>query len=152
MKIRADQRGFTLIELVLIIIILGVLAAVAIPNFINMQTDAQAAANVGWVGGLRSCLSINYAAERLGKTVAVSATTAAGPALPASGDTAAEINTCVSGSSMPGSLTAAGATWTGVSPLIAGGTPTSSTWTLTAGAAAGDPITIVCDNSATHNC
>lgn len=37
------QKGFTLIELVLVIVLLGILAAVAVPRFINLQNDANAA-------------------------------------------------------------------------------------------------------------
>ncbi len=48
------QRGFTLIELVMVIVILGVLAAVAIPKFVDLKGDAQAAALQGVVGGLNS--------------------------------------------------------------------------------------------------
>lgn len=154
MKILRNNKGFTLIELVIVIVVLGVLSAVAIPQFINMQQDAQAASNVGWVAGLRSCLAINFAGEVLGKVVTPSATTVAGPALPASGNTVGEIDACVTGSARPASLVGVGTgtTWVGLSPLIAAGNPTSSTWTVTAGAALGDPSTIVCSNPTTNNC
>ena len=58
------QRGFTLIELVMVIVILGVLAAVAIPKFVDLKSDAQAAAVKGVAGALSSGSSINYAAYK----------------------------------------------------------------------------------------
>ena len=57
------QRGFTLIELVMVIVILGVLAAVAIPKFVDLKSDAQAAALQGVVGGINSASAVNYAAK-----------------------------------------------------------------------------------------
>jgi MSHA pilin protein MshA len=57
------QRGFTLIELVMVIVILGVLAAVAIPKFVDLKGDARAAALAGVAGGLNSAAAINYASR-----------------------------------------------------------------------------------------
>jgi MSHA pilin protein MshA len=57
-----QQRGFTLIELVMVIVILGILAAVAIPRFVDLRTDAYTAASQGVAGGLNSANAINYGA------------------------------------------------------------------------------------------
>ena len=57
------QRGFTLIELVMVIVILGVLAAVAIPKFVDLGADAKTAALQGVVGGIDSASAVNYAAR-----------------------------------------------------------------------------------------
>jgi prepilin-type N-terminal cleavage/methylation domain-containing protein len=57
------QSGFTLIELVMVIVILGVLAAVAMPKFVDLKGDAQASALQGVVGAMNSAMSINYAAR-----------------------------------------------------------------------------------------
>ncbi|HBI21643.1 MAG TPA: prepilin-type cleavage/methylation domain-containing protein [Legionella sp.] len=54
-----NQRGFTLIELVMVIVILGILAAVAIPRFIDLAGNAQQAAVQGVAGSLASASAIN---------------------------------------------------------------------------------------------
>jgi MSHA pilin protein MshA len=55
------QQGFTLIELIVVIVILGILAATALPRFINVQTEARIASVNGVAGGLRSAVSLVYA-------------------------------------------------------------------------------------------
>jgi prepilin-type N-terminal cleavage/methylation domain-containing protein len=58
MNIRKDKKGFTLIELIIIIIILGILAAVAIPKYLDMRQDAVNATVKGILGGMRGANSI----------------------------------------------------------------------------------------------
>ena len=71
------QNGFTLIELVVVIIILGILAVTAAPKFINLQTDARASTLDGMKGALQGANTILYSKAAIqGKETADGGTTA----------------------------------------------------------------------------
>jgi len=57
---RSEQRGFTLIELVVVITILGILAAFAIPRFASLETEARIAAIQGLAGSVRSSAALAH--------------------------------------------------------------------------------------------
>ena len=88
---QAKQSGFTLIELVVVIVILGILSAVALPKFINLSGEAAQAAAQGVAGAVSSATAINYAARK------ASATAGAGP-----------ITTCALASASAGTLLSGG--------------------------------------------
>ena len=61
MRIIRRTKGFTLIEVVLVITILGVLAAFAVPRFADLKSGARAAALDGMVGSIRGGAAMAHA-------------------------------------------------------------------------------------------
>ncbi|MDD4910997.1 MAG: prepilin-type N-terminal cleavage/methylation domain-containing protein [Sideroxydans sp.] len=57
-RIRSSVSGFTLIELIVVIVILGILAAVALPRFANLGGDARAASIQALAGAVRSSVAV----------------------------------------------------------------------------------------------
>ncbi|MCT7940985.1 pilus assembly FimT family protein [Shewanella holmiensis] len=60
-----NQRGFTLIELVVVIIILGILAVVAAPKFLNLSTDARISTLSGLSASVKTANSLVYAKSQM---------------------------------------------------------------------------------------
>ena len=60
-----NQAGFTLIELIMVIVIIGILAAVAVPKFVDLSGQAQQSATIAQAANLGSAVTMNFANKRV---------------------------------------------------------------------------------------
>ncbi len=68
---KTSQKGFTLIELVVVIVLLGILGVTALGKFQDLSVDAQTAANAGIASELSASSAINYAARQLDQSAGI---------------------------------------------------------------------------------
>jgi len=62
--VNRNSKGFTLVELVMVIVIVGILAVTAMPKFFNLQNDAKETAEKGVVGAVRSGIYTYFASNK----------------------------------------------------------------------------------------
>ncbi len=70
-------KGFTLIELVVVIVILGVLSAVAVPKFVDLQSEARTAVMEGVEGAIRGAATLVYSKSLIEAKESIAADTVA---------------------------------------------------------------------------
>ena len=120
---KKHQSGFTLIELVIVIVILGILAITLLPSYVDLRNEAQQAAVEGVAGSLGGSSAVNFAARtaNVAKGVAVANCTDVSAALQGGA------SSLPSGYTVTSTAISAGAA---TSCTVTGPTPTSATATF----------------------
>jgi prepilin-type N-terminal cleavage/methylation domain-containing protein len=60
-------KGFTLIEIIMVVVILGIIMLIAVPKFINFRAEAEKAAEDATIGAVQAGIGISNAAEQARK-------------------------------------------------------------------------------------